>query len=92
MDLSNVIIEYTDKPSTTRYVSINCKEFLLGEVFEILYGLEDTDGLFVTLVINDAELANMLENFEVAFRGTRGSYSKGKNYRAFCKLVGYEFE
>ena len=73
--------------TTSRRITLGGKEYSLGTVLDVIEGLEETDGFFDRILINDPHLAEFLEGKQVAERHNKGSYYKGPKYDEFRKAV-----
>ena len=65
------------------FVEIDGKEFRWSEVNEVLTALEGTDGFMEYILIDDDDLADVLEAREVLKRNARGSQFKGPKFESF---------
>lgn len=67
-------------------VCLDGEWFKVSDVVYVLQGLEDT-GFMEHVVIDDSKLARALEARKVAFRGTRGSYRRDKEWDEFYRAL-----
>jgi hypothetical protein len=58
---------------------------ITDDVLEVLEELQNTDGYFTRILINDRSLADKLEACELASRSARGSYFGGPKLESFMK-------
>jgi hypothetical protein len=68
-------------------LEIQGQEYKLGDVLEALEALENADGFGSVAILDDPQLAKMLERLNVACRLVKGSYRRAANYDAFEKKI-----
>lgn len=72
--------EIIEKRVIRYFIKIDDKEFLFSDYVEIIEMLENTDGYFNTIIVNDDDLADALIRHEIASKNTNGSFRRGPNY------------
>lgn len=65
------------------FVEIDGKEFSWSEIVEVLTGLEDTDSFMQHILIDNDQLADVLEARDVLNRNARGAQFKGPKFESF---------
>ena len=65
------------------FVEIDGEEFPWSEVTEVLSGLEDTDSFMQHILIDNDQLADVLEARDVLNRNARGAQFKGPKFESF---------
>jgi hypothetical protein len=64
------------------FVEIDGKEFKWSEVSEVLTALEGTDGFMEYVLIDNDDLADVLEALDALNRNARGSQFKGPKFES----------
>jgi len=65
------------------FVEIDGKEFTWSEVVNVLTALEGTDNFMDHILIDDEDLADVLEAHEVLNRNARGAQFRGPKFESF---------
>lgn len=79
--MAKIKVETRQEVHDVNYITIDGKEFLLGDVIQVLQALDDTDGIFTFAHVSSPELEEMLRANKAADRDNRGSW--------YCLIPGY---